>query len=60
MQNIADDKQFTTPWRFIHTGMLAPGAGIGEHIHGNCEEIFFCMDENAHAEFVHNGRKGPL
>ena len=52
MQAIADDKQFKTPWRFIHTGMMAPGAGIGEHIHGNCEEIFFCLDPNAHAEFT--------
>jgi hypothetical protein len=23
--------------------MMSPGAGIGEHIHGNCEEIFFCL-----------------
>jgi hypothetical protein len=52
MQALADDKQFKTPWRFIHTGMMSPGAGIGEHIHGNCEEIFFCLDPDAHAEFV--------
>ena len=26
MQAIADDKQFKTPWRFIHTGMMMPGA----------------------------------
>ena len=55
MQALADDKQFKTPWRFIHTGMMSPGAGIGEHIHGNCEEIFFCLDPNAHAEFVVRG-----
>ena len=60
MQNIADDRQFQTPWRFIHTGMMEPGAGIGEHIHGNCEEIFFCLSENAHCEFIHNGRKAEV
>ena len=60
MQNIADDRQFQTPWRFIHTGMMEPGAGIGEHIHGNCEEIFFCLDPDAHADFVYNGRKAQV
>ena len=60
MQAIADDKQFKTPWRFIHTGMMMPGAGIGEHIHGNCEEIFFCLDPDAHADFVYNGRKAQV
>ena len=40
--------------------MMSPGAGIGEHIHGNCEEIFFCLDENAHADFVYNGRKAQV
>eukprot|EP01050_Picozoa_sp_SAG11_P003467 SAG11_NODE_196_length_12778_cov_6.887767_7_plen_198_part_00 len=60
MQALADDAQFQTPWRFIHTGMMSPGAGIGEHIHGNCEEIFFCLDEDAHADFVYNGRKARV
>ena len=54
---IAADQQFQTPWLFIHTGMMSPGAGIGEHIHSNCEEIFFCLSEDGQAEFIHNGKK---
>jgi len=37
MQRMLAHQNFQTPWRFVHTGIIAPGAGIGEHIHGNCE-----------------------
>ena len=66
---LAGDQQFQTPWCFIHTGLMAPGAGIGEHIHGNCEEIFFCLPdeddatengEACQAQFIHNGKKAEV
>eukprot|EP01043_Picozoa_sp_COSAG02_P006000 COSAG02_NODE_167_length_31944_cov_19.552237_7_plen_419_part_00 len=66
---LAGDQQFQTPWCFIHTGLMVPGAGIGEHIHGNCEEIFFCLPdeedgadgaEACQAEFIHNGKKAEV
>ena len=64
---LAGDQQFQTPWCFIHTGLMVPGAGIGEHIHGNCEEIFFAFPdpegdsgEPCRAEFIHNGKKAEV
>ena len=34
---------------------MTPGAGIGEHIHAQCEEMFFGIDNTMH--YIHNGRK---
>jgi mannose-6-phosphate isomerase-like protein (cupin superfamily) len=59
MQKLLSHESFQTPWRFVHTGLIAPGAGIGEHIHGNCEEIFFAVGGGA-THFVHNGRKAEV
>eukprot|EP01051_Picozoa_sp_SAG22_P005727 SAG22_NODE_350_length_11853_cov_3.693211_3_plen_193_part_00 len=50
-----NQQNFRTPWRFVHTGMMSPGAGIGEHIHAQCEEMFFGIDNTMH--YIHNGRK---
>jgi hypothetical protein len=52
--------------RFVHTGVLEPGSGIGEHYHNYCEEIFFAFaipeaegggGAASVAHFVHNGRQ---
>ena len=46
---------------FLHHGELPAGAGIGEHFHNNCEEMFVILD--GEAQFTVDGRtsllKGP-
>ena len=53
-KSLYEQKDFETPWCFLHSAVLLPGGGIGHHRHDNCEEIFVTID-NA-AQFTHNGR----
>ena len=49
---------FETNLYFFARGQLPPKSGIGEHIHRDCEEMFFIL--NAPAEFTINGRTALL
>jgi len=47
---------------FFHRGVIPPKAGIGEHFHDKCEEMFVILD--GEAQFTVDGRtseiKGPV
>jgi mannose-6-phosphate isomerase-like protein (cupin superfamily) len=50
-----------TNFLFLHRGVIPPGAGIGQHFHNDCEEMFVILD--GEAQFTIDGRtavlKGP-
>mgnify|MGYP001489640569 CR=1 FL=1 len=39
---------------FVHTGVIMPKSGIGQHFHNQCEEMFVILD--GEAEFTIDGR----
>ncbi|WP_375194202.1 cupin domain-containing protein [Sphingobium sp.] len=43
---------------FVHRGTIAPGSGIGQHFHNDCEEMFVILD--GEAEFTIDGRTSRL
>ncbi len=57
-QVLLKDENFQSNINFFSVGRLAPGSGIGEHIHRNTEEMFFIF--NAPAEFTLNGHTSLL
>lgn len=52
------ERDFESPWTFIHSVIFPPGSGIGQHSHTHAEEIFVTID-NA-AQFTHNGRTAEV
>jgi hypothetical protein len=40
---------------FLHRGVIAPGGGIGHHVHNSSEEMFVILNEGE-AEFKPYGR----
>ncbi len=58
LQVLLKDENFQSNINFFSVGRLAPGSGIGEHIHRNTEEMFFIF--NAPAEFTVNGHTSLL
>lgn len=58
LQVLLKDEDFQSNLNFFSVGRLAPGSGIGEHIHRNTEEMFFIF--NAPAEFTVNGHTSLL
>ncbi|MFC1539145.1 cupin domain-containing protein [Candidatus Latescibacterota bacterium] len=55
---LLDGKLFESNLLYIHTGLIPPKSGIGEHIHRTIEEMFFAF--NAPAEFTVNGKTALL
>ena len=55
---LLDGKLFDTNVLYIHTGLIPPKSGIGEHIHRTIEEMFFAF--GAPAEFTLNGKTALL
>ena len=43
---------------FVHSGVIAPHSGIGQHFHNKCEEMFVILD--GEAEFTIDGRTSRI
>ena len=52
----ADDSRVGT--RFVHDDVIDPGASIGEHRHGDDEEIYFVVD--GHGTMILDGESFPI
>jgi mannose-6-phosphate isomerase-like protein (cupin superfamily) len=55
---IYGEKDFQTPWSFIHRGVLPPKSGIGHHQHVQFEECYVILD--GAARFTWNGKTVEL
>jgi mannose-6-phosphate isomerase-like protein (cupin superfamily) len=61
IQSLFENNATDTNLWFLHRGTIPPKAGIGQHFHNQCEEMFIVLD--GEAQFTIDGRtsllKGP-